>query len=101
MYNAVSQNKRNTILIMSVFVIIIGVIGLFIGAATDSYSLALIIFICAILYAWLQYFIAGKLAMMMTGAQEISKNDAPELWRVVENLSIASGMPMSESLYYR
>ena len=94
MYNAVSQNKRNTILIMSVFVIIIGIIGLFIGAATDSYSLALIIFICAMLYAWLQYFIAGKLAMMMTGAQEISKNDAPELWRVVENLSIASGMPM-------
>ena len=94
MYSAVSQNKRNTILIMSVFVIIIGVIGLFIGVATDSYSLALIIFICAILYAWLQYFIAGKLAMMMTGAQEISKNDAPELWRVVENLSIASGMPM-------
>lgn len=79
---------------MSVFVIIIGIIGLFIGAATDSYSLALIIFICAMLYAWLQYFIAGKLAMMMTGAQEISKNDAPELWRVVENLSIASGMPM-------
>ena len=94
MYNAVSQNKRNTILIMSVFVIIIGIIGLFIGVATDSYSLALIIFICAILYAWLQYFIADKLAMMMTGAQEISKNDAPELWRVVENLSIASGMPM-------
>ena len=94
MYNAVSQNKRNTILIMSVFVIIIGVIGLFIGAATDIYSLALIIFICAILYAWLQYFIASKLAMMMTGAQEVSKNDAPELWRVVENLSIASGMPM-------
>ena len=94
MYNAVSQNKRNTILIMSVFVIIIGIIGLFIGAATDSYSLALIIFICAILYAWLQYVIAGKLAMMRTGAQEISKNDAPELWRVVENLSIASGMPM-------
>ena len=94
MYNAVSQNKRNTIVIMSVFVIIIGIIGLFIGVATDSYSLALIIFICAMLYAWLQYFIAGKLAMMMTGAQEISKNDAPELWRVVENLSIASGMPM-------
>ena len=94
MYNAVSQNKRNTILIMSVFVIIIGIIGLFIGVATDSYSLALIIFICAMLYAWLQYFIAGKLAMMMTDAQEISKNDAPELWRVVENLSIASGMSM-------
>ena len=30
----------------------------------------------------------------MTGAQQIEKKDAPELWRIVENLSIASGMPM-------
>ena len=94
MYNAVSQNKRNTVLIMAVFVAIIGIIGVFIDIVADSYSLSLIIFICAILYAWLQYFIAGKLAMAMTGAQEIEKNDAPELWRVVENLAITSGMPM-------
>ena len=73
---------------------IIGVIGVFIGMATDSYSLSIIIFTCALLYAWLQYFIAGKLAMAMTGAQQIEKKDAPELWRVVENLAITSGMPM-------
>ena len=94
MYNAVSQNKRNTVLIMAVFVAIIGIIGVFIGMAMDSCSLSAIIFICAMLYAWLQYFIAGKLAMAMTGAQEIEKKDAPELWRVVENLAITSGMPM-------
>ena len=79
---------------MAVFVAIIGIIGVFIGIAMDSYSLSVIIFICAMLYAWLQYFIAGKLAMAMTGAQEIEKKDAPELWRVVENLAITSGMPM-------
>ncbi len=73
---------------------IIGIIGLFLGAMTDNYSLALIIFTCSLLYALLQYFLAGKLAMAMTGAQEIEKNDAPELWRVVENLAITSGMPM-------
>ena len=83
MYSAISHNKRNTVLIMAVFVAIIGVIGVFIGMATDSYSLSIIIFTCALLYAWLQYFIAGKLAMAMTGAQEIEKKDAPELWRVV------------------
>ncbi len=79
---------------MAVFVVIIGIIGVFIGMAMDSYSLSVIIFICAMLYAWLQYFIASKLAMVMTGAQEIEKKDAPELWRVVENLAITSGMPM-------
>lgn len=94
MYTAISRNKRNTLLIMAVFVAIIGIIGVFLGAMTDNYSLALIIFICSLLYALIQYFLAGKLAMAMTGAQEIEKNDAPELWRVVENLAITSGMPM-------
>lgn len=94
MYSAISHNKRNTVLIMAVFVAIIGVIGVLVGMHLRNYSLSLIIVGCALLYAWLQYYIAGKLAMAMSGAQQIEKKDAPELWRVVENLAIASGMPM-------
>lgn len=96
MYSAISRNKRNTILIMMVFVIIIGIIGLFVGVYFDSYSLAITISICAIIYALIQYFAASKLAMNMTGARQIEKKDAPELWRVVENLAITSGMPMPD-----
>lgn len=95
MYKAISQNKRNTIFIMAVFVAIIGLISLVVSVYfTGDYSLSLIVIVCAIFYAWLQYFIAGKLAMAMTGAREIEKNDAPELWRIVENLAITSGMSM-------
>ncbi len=81
---------------MMVFVIIIGIIGLFVGVYFDSYSLAITISICAIIYALIQYFAASKLAMNMTGARQIEKKDAPELWRVVENLAITSGMPMPD-----
>lgn len=95
MYSAISKNKRNTFLIMTVFVIIIGIIGLVVGYMNGSdHTLPIVIFASAIAYAFLQYFIAGKLAMAMTGAKEIEKNDAPELWRAVENLAITSGMPM-------
>lgn len=94
MYSAISHNKRNTLLIMAVFVAIIGVIGVVVGILNNNYSLSLIIVGCAMLYAWLQYFLAGKLAMAMTGAVEVQKSDAPELWRVVENLAITAGMPM-------
>ncbi|MDO4712445.1 MAG: M48 family metallopeptidase [Candidatus Saccharibacteria bacterium] len=94
MYSAISHNKRNTLLIMAVFVAIIGIIGVVVGMVNNNYSLSLIIVGCAMLYAWLQYFLAGKLAMAMTGAVEIQKSDAPELWRVVENLAITAGMPM-------
>ena len=94
MYSAISQNKRNTLLIMAVFVAIIGVLGVFVGMYFDNYALAPIIAVSALIYAMIQYFAAGKLAMAMTGAQEIQKQHAPELWRVVENLAITSGMPM-------
>lgn len=96
MYSAIAQNKRNTLLVMSVFVAIIGAIGLLIGYmyGDGSYTLPVVILISAILYAGLQYFIASKLAMAMTGAVQIEKKDAPELWRIVENLAITSGMPM-------
>ncbi|MDO4781037.1 MAG: M48 family metalloprotease [Candidatus Saccharibacteria bacterium] len=95
MYGAIAKNKRNTLLIMAVFVAIISVIGLVASvASTGDYRLSLVVVAGALLYAWLQYFIAGKLAMAMTGAVEIQKKDAPELWRIVENLAITSGMPM-------
>ena len=94
MYSAISKNKRNTVFIMTVFVIIIGLIGWAIGIINNDYSLGPIVLVMAIVYALIQYFVASKLAMSMTGAKEIQKEHAPELWRVVENLSIASGMPM-------
>ena len=94
MYSAISKNKRNTVLIMAVFVALIGVIGLVVGYLNDSYSLSATILVMAAIYALIQYFAASRLAMAMTGAREIQKQDVPELWRTVENLAIASGVPM-------
>lgn len=46
------------------------------------------------IYALIQYFLASKLALAMNGAKEISKRDNPRLYRTVENLAIAGGLPM-------
>jgi heat shock protein HtpX len=48
----------------------------------------------ALVYALIQYFAASRIAIAMTGAQEIQKRDSPRLYRIVENLTIATGMPM-------
>ncbi len=50
--------------------------------------------VVATIYAFVQYFIAAKLAISMNGAKEIQKSDNPRLYRIVENLSITNGMPM-------
>lgn len=52
------------------------------------------VLIVAIIYALIQYFIAGKAAMVMSGAKVIEKKDNPRLYNAVENLSITTGLPM-------
>lgn len=96
MYGAIAKNKRNTVIIMAVFVGIITAIGWTVSYFYGETSLTWWILGGAFLYALIQYFMAGKLAVAMTGAVEIQKRDNPRLYRVVENLSITLGMPMPQ-----
>lgn len=94
MYSAIAKNKRNTILIMAFFVGLIGAIGWVVSYFMGNTSIAIIVLVVAAIYALIQYFAAGKLAVAMTGAHEIQKADNPRLYRTVENLAITTGMPM-------
>lgn len=94
MYSAIAKNKRNTVFIMAIFVALIGVIGWVVSYVMGNRSIAYIVLGVAAVYALIQYFAAGKLAVAMTGAVEIQKADNPRLYRVVENLAITTGMPM-------
>ena len=94
MYKAIAANKRNTVLIMAVFVGLITAIGYAVSYFYGNTSITFWILGGAILYALIQYFAAGKLAVAMTGATQIEKRDNPRLYRTVENLSITLGMPM-------
>lgn len=94
MYKAIAANKRNTFIIIGLFVAIIAGLSLWWGQATGNGSSAIMIIVIAGLYATFQYFAAGSLAVMMSGARQIQKSDNPRLWNVVENLAITEGMPM-------
>lgn len=94
MYKAIAANKRNTLLIMAVFVGIISAIGFIVSWFYGNTSITYWIIGGAAVYALFQYFAAGSLAVAMTGAIPIEKRDNPRLYRVVENLSITLGMPM-------
>ena len=94
MYKAIAANKRNTILIMILFIIIISVVGLAVGALYGDSSIVYLVMIIAGIYALIQYFIADKLSVLMTGARQIEKKDNPRFYRIVENLSITTGVPM-------
>lgn len=96
MYKAIAANKRNTVIIMAVFVGLIGAIGWLASTIWFKGSMPVTIGVVAVaaVYALIQYFAASKLAIMATGAQEITKADNPLLYRTVENLAITEGVPM-------
>lgn len=94
MYSAIAANKRNTLLIMAVFIGIVSGIGYLVSLYFGNSSITLWVVLGAFVYALIQYYAASSLAVMSTGAVEIEKADNPRLWRIVENLAITDGLPM-------
>ena len=94
MYKQIAENKRRTVFIMVLFVAMIAAIaGAFAWIYRDPW-IAVWTILVATAYAIVQYFAAGTIATVMTGATEISKKDNPRLYNIVENLSITTGLPM-------
>ena len=93
MYKAIAANKRNTIFIMAAFVGLITAIGYVVSVFYGNTSITLWVLVGSAVYALIQYFLASKLAVAMTGAREIKKSDNPRLYRIVENLAITTGVP--------
>ena len=94
MYRAIAANKRNTFFIIGGFIALIGGIAYAWGYYSRSYTGVVPILLFVAGYTVFQYFAASSLAVAMSGAQEIQKADNPRLWRTVENISLAQGMPM-------
>ncbi|MEO5690566.1 MAG: M48 family metallopeptidase [Candidatus Saccharimonadales bacterium] len=94
MYSAIAANKRNTVIIMAVFILLIWGMSYLFALYYGSIGIMWGALAVATIYAVVQYFIAAKLAISMNGAKEIQKSDNPRLYRIVENLSITNGMPM-------
>jgi heat shock protein HtpX len=96
MYNAISANKRKTVIIMSLFVLFIAGLGWLISQIYGGGAPAITIgvLIGGLIYVFISYFVSSKLAMAANGAHQIQKRENPRLYRIVENLAITNGMPM-------
>lgn len=82
---------------MVFFLALVGGLGFFIDVAMTGQGTGVIFFgvlIGALVYVAIQYYSAGSQALAMAGAVPITKSDNPRLYRIVENLSITTGLPM-------
>lgn len=94
MYRAIAANKRNTVIIIGLFIGLLAGLSLWWGYASGDGSSALMIIGFAVLYTVFQYYASTSIAVAMSGAVPIQKRDNPRLWNIVENIAISQGMPM-------
>lgn len=93
MYSQIDSNKRKSFFLIGAFIIIVAAIGWVFARALGNPILLYIAVIFSIIYAWISYYYSAQMTLAVSKAKEVQKKDAPELYRLVENLAITAGLP--------
>lgn len=96
LYKQISQNKRRTVLLLIVFFLLLALIGAAIGYLfLGTYQLGLVLtLIIGAIYAASMIFQSTNVVMSMNNAREISEQDAPEFYHIVEDMAMVAQVPM-------
>ena len=97
-FNEARSNKFKSVVLMSFFIIIIGVLGAFIGILYDNLYIGLFIAVVfAIIYTSIGYFSGGSMVLKMAGARPLTKQEFPHMHHAIEGLSIAANIPVPKA----
>ncbi|MDP1841241.1 MAG: M48 family metallopeptidase [Reyranella sp.] len=100
---AQKQNRRNTLLLLAALTVLAAGVGYLLGAVLEGgdsvvsptgVAAAGLLAVVSVLWSLISLAVGDKMVLAMAGAKEIDKADAPQLYNVVEEISIASGVPM-------
>jgi heat shock protein HtpX len=94
LYTQQGSNIRKTWLLMGVFLVLVIAIGYAAAWYMGNPFILYIAIIFALLMNITSYWFSDKIVLSMTNAKQIEKKDHPELWNIVENLAITTGLPM-------
>ena len=78
---------------MSAFLVFIILVGWIYAQAMQTPGALYVAVAFALIMNVASYWYSDRLVLMMTHAKEVQKQDAPELYRIVENLAITAGLP--------
>lgn len=95
-YSSISSNKWKTWIIMFFFVVFITTLVYVMSKALGVGDLSLvgISFILAGVMSIGSYYYSDRLVLATSGARQTKKSEYPDYFKTVENLCIASGLPM-------
>ncbi|HLD28121.1 MAG TPA: M48 family metallopeptidase [Patescibacteria group bacterium] len=94
MYNQIDANKRKTWILIIVFVALISALGYFLGYVLEyGNGILILAVVVSIIMSLFGYYSGDKVALAVSGAKPIARDQDPYVYRLVENLCITAGIP--------
>ncbi|MBW6441604.1 M48 family metallopeptidase [Patescibacteria group bacterium] len=95
-YQNISSNKRDTVVIVILFIAVVSAIGWVVGeyfSDAGGLSIVGIALIVSGISGFFSYYNSDKIVLGVSKARKVEYDDAPTLHNLVDNMSIASGIP--------
>ena len=91
-----AANRRKTFFLLATFGALTWLLLFAVFTYLGQSSAAIVPFavVISLIMVWGSYFSSDKLVLRMTGAQLIQESDNPKLFGLIQEVSIASGLPM-------
>lgn len=94
LYAQKDSNIRKTWLLFTIFLVIVIGIGFAFSQIYGNSSILYFAVIFSVSMNIIAYWFSDKIVLKMANAKPIEKKDNPELYNIIENLSITAGLPM-------
>ena len=94
MYSQIEGNKRKSLLLVILFIILIGILAWVLVQLLDfgiiGYAVSALFII---IFSLVSYYYSANIVLKISGARELQKKEFPFLFHTVEGLAIAAGIP--------
>jgi len=94
MYEQIASNKRRSAFLFLVVFGLLIAIGWGLSYVYDNPGILVIAVIVAVVQSWVSYYYSDSIALAVSGARQVDREEAPEYYRLVENLSLTAGIAM-------
>ncbi|MGE5581226.1 MAG: M48 family metalloprotease, partial [Bacillota bacterium] len=94
MYEQIASNLRRSWILIALFILIISYVGYLFGQFTGfGWFGFLLAFIIAGSTSWFSYYYSADIALGVSHARPLQKEENPYLYNIIEGLALAAGIP--------
>ncbi len=94
LYTQKDSNVHKTWFLITVFLVLVIAIGWVLSYEFNSQGILILAIFLSIFMSFSSYWWSDKIVLSLSHAQPLTREQAPELFRIVENLCITAGLPM-------